>query len=368
MLLILLISILASFAATTLLIRYAHLHRHVSGDHPDSGTQKFHVGTIPRIGGIGVFIGLLVGLAAAYAKGWVQWQSFTGFAIAALPVFCAGLAEDTTKNVRPRWRLLASFLSAAAAAMLLGAILTRLAVPGLDQLLAMAPWLGFLLTIFVVGGMCHSLNIIDGYNGLSGGVASMILLALGLISWKTGDQELMMVCLVSVGAIAGFLVWNFPKGLIFAGDSGAYLFGFLIAVISVILVQRHPQVSPWFPLMLVIYPVWETLFSIYRKRIVRGHSPGIPDGLHFHMLIYKRLVRWMVGSKEARHLLQRNSMTAPYLWGMGLMTVTPAILFWQNTVVLQISSVLFILFYRWLYRRLVQFRAPKYLVIRRPRH
>lgn len=365
MLLIVFLAMLVSFVGTTLLIRYAHLHRHVSGDAGGAGFQKFHVGTVPRIGGIPVLLGLLVGIAAAYFKGIVSWQVASGFLLACLPVFCAGLAEDMTKQVRPRWRLLASFLSAAVGALLLNAVLTRLAVPGLDHLIAVAPWLGFLLTVFVVGGMCHSLNIIDGYNGLSGGVAGMILLALGFISWKTGDQELLIICVISVAAIGGFVVWNFPRGLIFAGDGGAYLFGFLIAVVSVLLVQRHHQVSPWFPLMLVLYPVWETLFSIYRKKIIRGQSPGIPDGLHFHMLIYKRLVRWMVGSREAKHILQRNSMTAPYLWGMGALTIIPAVLFWQQTRFLQLAAFIFILFYLWLYRCLVRFRAPKWLVMRK---
>ena len=76
---------------------------------------------------------------------------------------------------------------------------------------------------------------------------------------------------------------NFPSGSLFAGDSGAYLIGFLIALVSVLLVTRNPQVSAWCPMLLAVYPVWETLFSIYRKKFLRGRSPNMPDGLHLHI-------------------------------------------------------------------------------------
>ena len=71
-----------------------------------------------------------------------------------------------------------------------------------------------------------------------------------------------------------------------------------MAVLSFLLVARpRGVVSPWYPFLLFIYPVFETLFSIWRKRLVRGDSPGVPDGLHLHMLIFRRLVRWAKGRK-----------------------------------------------------------------------
>ena len=144
----------------------------------------------------------------------------------------------------------------------------------------------------------------------------------------------------------GFLVWNYPRGLIFAGDGGAYLWGVVIAIASVLLVLRHRQVSPWFPLLLLIYPVWETFFSIYRK-IARGQSPGVADALHFHQLIYRRIVREVFDDDdEARRMLMRNNRTSPYLWGFALLTVLPAVLFWNQTPML----MLFILHFHRLVR------------------
>jgi UDP-N-acetylmuramyl pentapeptide phosphotransferase/UDP-N-acetylglucosamine-1-phosphate transferase len=284
---------------------------------------------------------------------------------AAIPVFSAGLAEDLTKKVKSVWRLLASFASAWIGCWLLDAVIPRLDIIGIDTLLLSTPWTGIAVTVFAVGGLCHALNLIDGYNGLAGGVGIIILIALSYVAFTVNDLYLLRMCLITTGATIGFLVLNFPRGLIFAGDGGAYLLGFMIAEISVLLVLRNPKVSPWFPMTLVMYPAWETLFTIYRRKFVQGLDAGLPDALHLHQMIFNRIVRWMVGAREAKNLKLRNSMTAPYLWGMGLLTVIPAMLFWRNSLALQICCLLFIIVYLWLYRRIVRFRAPIWLMVRK---
>ena len=71
-------------------------------------------------------------------------------------------------------------------------------------------------------------------------------------------------------------------------------------IISILFVNRNPQISPWFPVCVLSYPIFEVLYSMYRKKILKKRSPFEPDGVHFHMLIYKRV------SKE-------NHLTAPDL-------------------------------------------------------
>lgn len=363
MLIIFFTAIFCSFLSALFLIRYIHLHQKITGDAHTNGPQKFHIGLTPRIGGIPIFLGLFVACLVAFSSDLLPITFGTYLFLSATPVFLLGTVEDVSQRVSPFFRLMASFISAGLASWLLGATLNHVGIIGLDLLLAQSWWIALVFTIIAVGGMCHSLNIIDGYNGLASGVSSMILLALGYVSFEVGDRQLLAICLICAGSVAGFMFWNFPRGLIFAGDGGAYLLGFLIAEISVLLVIRNPQVSPWFPFTLVVYPVWETLFTMYRRRVVRGQAAGLPDALHLHQMIFSRLVRWMVGRREARHLLRRNSMTTPYLWGMGLLTVIPAVLFWSYPLVLQICCSLFVIFYVWLYQRLVRFRAPKWLVL-----
>jgi UDP-N-acetylmuramyl pentapeptide phosphotransferase/UDP-N-acetylglucosamine-1-phosphate transferase len=350
-----------------LIIRYAYLHKHVTSNHPANGPQQSHIGITPRIGGIPLVLSVFLGMLLLSLKFGIPWQIGIIWLAVAAPVFIAGLAEDFTNRIGPRWRLLAAFVSAAMGVWMLHAQFVHLAIPGIDQLLKIFPLFAIALTVFAVGGVCHSMNIIDGYNGLVGGVSSIILLALGFISFKVGDFELYIMCIAAVAAVVGFLFWNYPRGLIFAGDSGAYLLGFIIAEVSVLLVARHPQVSPWFPLMLVIYPVWETIFSIYRRKIIKGHSSALPDALHLHQILFSRVVRWMVGRQEAKNLLKRNSLTTPYLWGMGIATVCPALIFWQNSLALQFCCLCFAVMYVWLYSRIVRFKSPRWMVLRSKR-
>ncbi|MDM7274435.1 MAG: hypothetical protein P3W88_008060 [Sulfurihydrogenibium azorense] len=188
----------------------------------------------------------------------------------------------------------------------------------------------------------------DGSNGLASGVSRLSHMALGYVSYLVGDYHLAKQCLILCCAILGFFLWNYPSGSIYLGDGGAYLLGFLIAEVSVLLVQRNPEVSPWFPLLVVAYPVVETLFSIYRRKILRDISPGEPDRLHLHSLIYKRLVK-------VEDKLLRNSMTSPYLWTLSLLSIIPAVVFWRNTLILIILFLCFVWVYVALYRRLVRF-------------
>jgi UDP-GlcNAc:undecaprenyl-phosphate/decaprenyl-phosphate GlcNAc-1-phosphate transferase len=272
----------------------------------------------------------------------------------------AGAYEDVTQRLSVLYRLGLTAMSAALACWLLGVSLDRLGIPQLDHWLQTMPWVGVVLAVFAICGLPHAFNIIDGYNGLAGTVAAMICLAIAHVALQLGDRQLaaMVVCLAS--ATAGFLIWNYPRGLIFAGDGGAYLWGVVIAVASIILVQRHQEVSPWFPMLLLIYPVWETLFSIYRK-IARGVSPGVADALHFHQLIYRRLVRSVFHDDASRRMLMRNNRTSPWLWSFTLLTVAPAVLFWDNTAILMAFCALFIISYVAAYMMLVRFKVPHWL-------
>ncbi|MBZ4644097.1 MAG: undecaprenyl-phosphate alpha-N-acetylglucosaminyltransferase [Deferribacteraceae bacterium] len=163
-----------------------------------------------------------------------------------------------------------------------------------------------------------------------------------------------------IGGIAGFFIWNYPFGKIFLGDGGAYFIGFTIAVLSVMLVKNHPQVSPWFPLLVVIYPVFETVFSIIRRKFYKKYRIDSPDSHHLHQLIYKRVVPFVFDIHRSEKLM-RNSATSPFLWLICSFGAIPAVMSWQNTPILVIFTVLFCWFYVWLYRSIVRFKLMKML-------
>jgi hypothetical protein len=87
----------------------------------------------------------------------------------------------------------------------------------------------------------------------------------------------------------------------------------------------------------------------------------VADALHFHQLIYRRIVRGVFDDDEARRMLMRNNRTSPYLWGFTILTVAPAVLFWNNTPVLIFFTALFIVSYVWAYVSIVRFKVPRWL-------
>jgi UDP-N-acetylmuramyl pentapeptide phosphotransferase/UDP-N-acetylglucosamine-1-phosphate transferase len=276
------------------------------------------------------------------------------------PAVLGGVIEDLTQRVSVRYRLTLTIGSALLLCWVLQLGLTRTGIGLVDGWLAAWPYAAMLFAAFAIGGLPHAFNIIDGYNGLAGTVAVLVCLAITHVALQVGDRQLAAMVICLVGATFGFLIWNYPRGKIFAGDGGAYVWGMVIAVACVTLVQRHRVVSPWFPMLLLIYPVWETMFSIYRK-VARGQSPGAADALHFHQLIFRRIVRVAFADDEARQLLARNNRTSPYLWIFAALTVVPAVLFWNNTYVLMAFCALFVATYVAAYLMIVRFKVPRWL-------
>ncbi len=350
----------------TLAVRRVFVRRHMH--YAPEAPQRFHVGYVPRLGGLALLAAWLLALAVLPLLQWVEMAGNIAWLHLDLPLwlglllpaFIGGVLEDLTQRLTVRWRLLLTLSSGLLAWWLLDLSVPRLGLGWIDPLWTAWAWPGVALAVLAVTGLPHAFNIIDGYNGLAGVVALVVCLALAHVALQVGDRELAAMAIALAAATGGFLVWNYPRGLIFAGDAGAYLWGLLIAVISLLLVQRHPTVSPWFPMLLLIYPVWETLFSIYRK-LWRGDSPGMADALHLHQLVYRRLVRSVLHEDEAKNMLARNNRTSPYLWSFVVLTVVPAVLFWRYSGVLFGFCVLFAVSYVVAYVSLVRFKVPRVL-------
>jgi UDP-N-acetylmuramyl pentapeptide phosphotransferase/UDP-N-acetylglucosamine-1-phosphate transferase len=366
MLFLLVLCLATSAIACALLVRSGRRIAHRYGmDMP----QRFHAGHVPRLGG--------VAMLAACSVGWfwmVVAQTYLGvgngirFAPQAALAWCvaafissgAGSAEDVWHKLHASWRLVFTLLAGVVAVVMLDLRVPRLGIAILDSIWVAIPWAATLLPVLAIAGLPHAFNLIDGYNGLAGAVAIICCLAIAYVALQVGDREIAAIVLVLAGATAGFLLWNYPRGLIFAGDGGAYLWGTVIAMACILLVQRHARVSPWFPLLLLAYPVLETGFSIYRK-VARGQSPSVADALHIHQLIYRRIVNEVFHDDEARRMLMRNNRTSPYLWAFGGLTVVPAALFWQTTWALVGWLAAFTCLYVWAYISIVRFRVPRWL-------
>jgi UDP-N-acetylmuramyl pentapeptide phosphotransferase/UDP-N-acetylglucosamine-1-phosphate transferase len=278
--------------------------------------------------------------------------------LCAIPTFAIGLTEDLTKKIGVRTRLLFTALAAGLAVYLLDASITRLDIWGIDYLLGI-PLVAVVFTVFAITGLANAYNIIDGFNGLSSMVGIITLLGIAYVGFLFQDAAILSLSLIMVGAILGFFIWNYPRGLIFLGDGGAYLIGYLIATLSILLVIRNSSVSPWFAFLVNAYPIFETLFTIWRRKVHQGKNPGLPDGTHFHSLIYRRVIRWAeVHESKETASYAKNAKTSPYLWFLSSLAVFPAIVWWQTTWILQCFALLFCVSYVMVYNAVVKFKTP----------
>ena len=356
----LIVIVLAAFAAAWFcgwfIVKYENLHAHLSYDHVTDSPQKMHTQPTPRIGGLMLMVGLLAaGSIMIFTDIFPMKREFELLLLASIPAFFGGLVEDLTKKVGVLERLLLTMLSGAIAAWILGAVLNRLDIPGGDQLIKWLPF-AVVFTSIAVSGVANSINIIDGFNGLASGFSVIMLIPLAYVAYLVGDPFILTTSLALIGALLGFFAWNWPNGRIFMGDGGAYLLGFLLAELSILLLVRHPNVTPWFPLLLFIHPVFETLFSVFRRKYLRGQSPGKPDALHFHTLIYKRIVPRKSHMGENFNKLQRNSRVAKYIWIPAAFIALFGGLFWRSTPVLILCVMVYCLFYTVIFWRIVKWK------------
>jgi UDP-N-acetylmuramyl pentapeptide phosphotransferase/UDP-N-acetylglucosamine-1-phosphate transferase len=282
------------------------------------------------------------------------------FLLALLPAFLSGFVEDLTKKIGPDIRLWASFLSALLAVLLFDVAIDNISIPWVNDVLHWYP-VAVLFSTVAVGGIAHAVNIIDGNNGLAGMVSVLILLAIAGVAWLVGDTTLCLLAITVVGATLGFLFWNWPRARMFAGDGGAYLWGVSIGILCVLLVGRNAAVSPWFAFLVVCYPVTETVFTIYRRKVVQKTASGLPDARHLHQLIYRRVLGAASLPKNDARCEKLNSATAPFLWCLSLVAIVPAVLFWNKTEWLMVFTMVFILIYLWLYHSIVRFQLPLWL-------
>lgn len=347
-----LVAALIAWGVCWLLVRYEHLHAHLSHDHVDSGPQKYHAVPTPRIGGLAIAVSLLItGSLMPYVDTLSTTHLFALMLLAGTPAFLGGLVEDVTKKVGVIDRLMLTMLAGIISAWLLGVVIRHLDMPGLDAILSFHP-VAVIFTAVAVGGLANAINIIDGYNGLATGLALLILTSLGVVAYSVGDAPVFWSTLVLAGALVGFLRWNWPGGKIFLGDGGAYLLGFILAQLTILVVIRNDSVSPWFALQLLIHPIFETFFSIYRRVFRHGLSPGQPDNRHLHQLVHDYHV---VRIRPNGTPLANNNRVAMYFWLVGGVTSLTACLFHSSSVSLISLALLYCLIYvaayRWLETR-----------------
>lgn len=312
------------------------------------GVQRAHVAPTPRIGGVSVFLALVI--ADLFIASTPTGEILTPLLLAGIPAFALGLVEDLFKRGNILERLGGTFVSAVLAWWLMDVSLRSVGVIGLDSLLSVGLF-SVAFTAFAVAGIANAINIIDGFNGLASGAVALSMLGFAAIAFQVGDLPLAQVALLIAAAVGGFMLMNFPFGKIFLGDGGAYFLGFALGWMAVLLTSRNPQVSPWACFLVCGYPIIETLFSILR-RVKRQAHFGHPDRLHLHSLVRARWVQRHWGHWPA---VLRNSMTSLPMWAYTSVLVVAASVWYDHAQLMLVCTFAACALYWVWYLRLVRF-------------
>jgi UDP-GlcNAc:undecaprenyl-phosphate GlcNAc-1-phosphate transferase len=277
------------------------------GQMDEPGERKIHDRPIPATGGVAIFWALAGPMIAGLAAVWVlpvdTWAGpLAGVAehvdrirdqtalamglIAALAVLhVTGLIDDR-RNLGPYSKLVVQMVLAAALAAGLGVRMLDLLGP-IGAICATVLWLVVVTNAF---------NFLDNMDGLSGGVAAICAAILLAIAVMSGQWLVAAVLALLVGALLGFLVFNYPPASIFMGDGGSLVVGFTLAVCAVRVTYHDPDVgSPWWavftPLVVLAVPLYD-FASVTLIRLMQGKSPFKGDTQHFsHRLVRKGLSR-----------------------------------------------------------------------------
>jgi UDP-GlcNAc:undecaprenyl-phosphate GlcNAc-1-phosphate transferase len=249
------------------------------GDKPNG--RKLHDRPIPHLGGIALFLGVLASLTAFFAL-TSQVGVASSIVVRAIPVVCLivglGIIDDT-RNLRARDKLLVQIFAAA--------VMVGLGYRLFTGVWMFDAWMGVLsvLSLVFIVGMLSSINLIDGHDGLAAGISILSAAAFAVIGYLAGVPHVMTLALAVCGACLGFLVFNFPPGRIYMGDTGSMLLGLLLAIMACLVSMRAPSPGMFAAVILVLgVPMLDTVLAISRRMVLRAPL-FTADHLHMHHIL-----------------------------------------------------------------------------------
>lgn len=243
--------------------------------------RTVHHGIIPRTGGYAIYVAFLIG-AMVFLKTDNQINSIL---IGGLIVFLFGLYDDI-HDLPPKMKVLGQVAAALIVIFYGGISLKGFTIPYIPTILSYS--IALIVTLGWIVGITNAVNLIDGLDGLCGGISMIVLVTTGLISIHYGRTDITSLTLLLAGSIGGFLVFNFHPAKIFMGDCGALFIGFMLSVIS--LLGFGFKTSTFFtlgaPIVVLAVPIMDTLIAIIRRKVHHQRFDEADKGHLHHKLMF----------------------------------------------------------------------------------
>lgn len=265
------ISAITTLLVTPLIIRFAKKVNAM--DRPD-GKRKIHNGIKPSMGGLAIFIGVIVGFL------YVQpmHPQMNAIIIGACIMIITGMLDDIFE-IRPIYKF-AGQLTAAIVVVSSGLVIEKLTLPFVGTVYLEG--FGILMTLLWIVAASNVINFIDGLDGLAAGVSAIALTSILVMAFMDARMLVVSLVVILIGSSLGFLFHNFHPSKIFMGDTGALFLGYSIAIVSMLgLFKNVAFFSFVIPIIVIAVPVVDTIHAIIRRRLNK-ESIATADRKHIH--------------------------------------------------------------------------------------
>jgi UDP-GlcNAc:undecaprenyl-phosphate GlcNAc-1-phosphate transferase len=276
-----------AFLLTVLLILWMRRPAHRFGLVDDPGGRKRHGVAVPLTGGISLTVGFFLALALSLPALSDQLVLLVSMALLAL----IGVLDDIGE-VSPRSKLGVQVLAAVLMTSWAGHFLVHLGDLFGRGDISLMNW-GIPLTVFATVALINGINMLDGVDGLAGGLVFVMLCFFAAFAWWAEDVVSLKILVVLLGALGGFLLFNLPHPWrghrrTFMGDTGSLVLGFVVAWYAVGLTQSYAPTVPPVVMLWVTGIVLFDLFTVTVRRILRRRDPAAPDRAHIHHILLRR--------------------------------------------------------------------------------
>jgi len=253
-----------SYISTNLILRLAIRIQFV--DYPDE--RKIHQEPMPYMGGVAVILSVIISMSTIFVfekdlmNDYIQ-LSF-GILMGTIIILVVGLIDDlrgSTAKIKFLTQIGASWI-----VFLFGVRIDFIGIPLTDYTVNFPVYISWFFTVLWIVGITNAINLIDGLDGLAAGITAISAFTLFVSSIVKGDVFLALLMISLVGAIFGFLKYNFNPAKIFLGDAGSLAFGFILGIVSVMNFNKSvTMISLMIPLTALAIPIIDTMGAIVRR-------------------------------------------------------------------------------------------------------